>query len=226
MPTQNSSTMSSFLLVLAILAVVATGSPTWHAEATQASGQRVGQVVALVYYPDATEAPGVEVSLWRDGHHLSSARTDASGRVVFRSLEDGRYTIRARHQGFLEADGLPFLVGPGRYSHTTAVQLVEGAMTLAPGSLQGRVVAVDGTPLPGIFVCVRPPLSTGATALTAVTDSEGSFHVQAPTEEPYIVVAIGAGHFGASVSPAPNSQVPGRVPIVVVAVAGRSPHER
>jgi len=126
-----------------------------------------GKVIrGIVHKPDGQPAVGARIFFSRIKDY--EATTDAEGRFVFPPAEPGNWAdqLLVWHPDY----------SLGTFSTDSRRLDQEIIITLpAMGSLTGKVVAPDGSPLPGVEVSITRPPRPLALQFTASTDDQGSF---------------------------------------------------
>jgi iron complex outermembrane receptor protein/vitamin B12 transporter len=124
-------------------------------------------VSGTIFDPIGQPLPGVTVTLVGRDSRVADAVTDANGRFAFARVDEGRYTIEARLDGFAPGTAAPFFVGAR--SHAVV------DLTLQIGLRQDVVVTASATALPaseaGASVTVVDRDTIEATAKTDVLDA-------------------------------------------------------
>lgn len=130
---------------------------------------------------------------------VQTATTDDSGRFTIRNLAAGSHRVFATHDGFVRFEYGQRGTRPG-----TPIDLQAGEtkrninLALTPmGIISGRVIDLDGKPMPGAFVRVsRGTYNQGELSLSSVqrvqTDDLGEFRVFNLEPGPYYVQALPA----------------------------------
>jgi hypothetical protein len=141
--------MKRTLLILSLLLAL-PGAP---------HGAQTGTIEVIVRGADGKPIERVSVRLTADSVAIAAATTDASGRVVFRSLADGQYTVDAKRNGYVSRDWN----GGAQSAAATYVSLGDPPslnpthrivhLRLVPeGIIAGRVRDSKGRALPGVSV--------------------------------------------------------------------------
>ena len=118
----------------------------------------------------ADTKPLADVVVTLDG--TRSARTDRSGRYVFRDVKPGRHRVAVQ----LPAGRPAFLTTPSRADVEVPAQ-VDFGLVWTPARIAGRVLSDANVGIPGVVVS-----ATGENdrSITATTDSEGEFVLSTP----------------------------------------------
>lgn len=130
----------------------------------------------LVRGPDAAPVPGVSVELWKEGgaepHFSDMSETDADGHTQVPYVPAGyTYALRTRHPDHpdLERHGLVLGADDG------VLELELERPSWESVELEGRVLAINGSPRPGARVALEP-LRHGARREVS-SDEEGRFRL-------------------------------------------------
>jgi RNA polymerase sigma factor (sigma-70 family) len=131
------------------------------------------------------------------------ATTDAKGDAVLPEIAVGQWTLVASKDGFARA-------GATSLSLSAAAELEPVTIRLAGGHrLEGRVLASDGTPVPGALVVAGPPVGESAAKFSLLSrttsDAEGRFAFIALEAGE---VALWAGRAGRVALPLARVRVP------------------
>ncbi len=115
------------------------------------------------------------------------ARTDAEGAFAFEGLRPGTYTVGAEHGEHLDAQEQTVTVRPGRMASGLRLLLARGA------SIAGRVIDLDGNPVPGAEISATPQGKFAYRNATAGAD--GAFILRGLEPGPCNVHAYADGFF-------------------------------
>jgi protocatechuate 3,4-dioxygenase beta subunit len=149
----------------------------------------------LVVELRASEVRLDEISAGDDGLRGMHRRLDRTGRARFDGLAVGSYDVSIDREPWLPATVSVKLAAPG--------EVATGTLSLAEGlTLEGRVVASDGTPLEGARVVAAEPPSflnamksaRGAGRRAATTAADGTFRLAGLAKGSVELTARAAGY--------------------------------
>ncbi|MEW6741740.1 MAG: sigma-70 family RNA polymerase sigma factor [Planctomycetota bacterium] len=160
------------------------GAPTPSPSAVE-----TGSVVAEISWSDGSPAAGVVATIFLGRLSELVVRTDGAGRARFEGLRPGRVFVR---------------VYPYGHGRTEVISGEERTLeiTIPVGlSVEGRVVARDGSPVPNAEIWIG--FNPWEGILITTSDQNGSFRIRDTVE--YVVAAFAAGH-----APSPSYRLKGQ----------------
>lgn len=167
-----------------------------------------------MYDPSGDAMQGARVSLVRpNGDVVAEAGSGRDGRFELSRVATGVYTIRITSGGFKSVETRVTV----SETVTAFVPVLMPLTDLAGDAEQigGIVLDHNGAPAANVSVCPHVPFAACDPDLAVSTDRAGKFSVWAPRHVPLVVVAVGDGRFGATMSP-PVPLTASRPPITVV----------
>jgi protocatechuate 3,4-dioxygenase beta subunit len=158
---------------LAIQGSVENGAEIWLDAALEPE-QDTAAVNGTVTGPDGTNIPGARIELWSARLQRSyRARSNQAGQFSLSAVEVGddyRLWVRPRsdYEQYLEQ---PVSIPPGGRSLSVLVQ------PLSSGTLRGRMVDAEGSPVPGFSLWLRSFAPSAQQQRVVTSDRDGQFTV-------------------------------------------------
>jgi uncharacterized protein (DUF2141 family) len=179
----------------AVAAGVTLAAPATARQQPAGTAQLAGTVVTT----DATPVPvrRAIVTLQSDAGWSGSAISDDAGRFAFANLTAGRYRLKAKRAGFVDAEhgarrpgrmGTQISLGAGQQLESVMLHMARGAV------ISGTVFGETGEPLAGVPILVtRPrdvPSLMAARDTRLVTDDRGQYRAFGLAPGEYLVAAL------------------------------------
>ena len=146
--------------------------------AAQPQGVRAPVVLDVVVSQGSEPIPGVSVVAAEEQlQHVASARTDADGRALL-NVQPGRYRVSASRDGFQSHLAVIRIDGAAAVSLRLQLMPSDPFEFVPPGSgvVSGRVVGMNGAPVPYASVTVYDGFNPGGSGSTA---ADGTFRFTA-----------------------------------------------
>jgi protocatechuate 3,4-dioxygenase beta subunit len=155
---------------------------------------RTAGISGTVTTPDGDPVPGAFVTAQLDGvtaandlKGVATARTDAEGLYKVAGLGDGIYRVTATAEGYAPAERAAVEISPA--TPTTIVDLVLRAGRL----LRGKVIDPGGNVVQGAMVYVTAAGSPSMARVPSISDVQGRFEANVPSDDPVDVLVLAGG---------------------------------